>query len=86
MEITINGNVTINNESVGATQQKRQGGAGATQQDERQPIDRTSEALIDNATSFNGLMDILMGKAEVAEAAKFEAGGTGTRGEGGKAP
>ena len=70
MEITINGNVTINQSN---EEKSAQGIREQAIKEDRQPIDRTNEVLIDNSTSFNGLIDILMGKAEVAEAAVFEA-------------
>ena len=40
---------------------------------ERQPIDRSSEVLIPNETSFNGLIAILRGKPEAIEASLIEA-------------
>ena len=63
MEITINGNVTINNQAQSAQEEKKE---------ERQPIDRTNEVLIDNSTSFNNLIRILQGNPEAVEAAAAE--------------
>ena len=37
-----------------------------------QPIDRSNEVLLDNNTTFNELLSILLSKPEVAEAAKVE--------------
>ena len=60
MEITINGNVTINQNS-------------QAQQEERQPIDRTNEVLISNETSFTDLIRILRGRPEALAASRVEA-------------
>lgn len=62
--ITINGNVTINNQAQSTQVDKKE---------EHQPIDRTNEVLIDNSTSFNNLVRILQGKPEAVEAAAVEA-------------
>ena len=59
MEITINGNVTINQNS-------------QAQQEERQPIDRTNEVLISNDTSFSDLIRILRGRPEALAAFRIE--------------
>ena len=60
MEITINGNVTINQNSQG-------------QQEERKPLDRTNEVLISNDTSFSDLIRILRGRPEALAASRIEA-------------
>ena len=83
MNITINGNVTINttetNENVIPaeileTTETTQAQVPEKQQaqEERQPIDRTNEVLIPNETSFTDLLRILRTKPEAAEAEAVE--------------
>ena len=67
MEITINGNVNIN------TNRNESSVNGAKTKEERPPLDRTNEVLIDNTTSFFELIEILRRKPEAADAAKAEA-------------
>ena len=66
-------NITIN---VTINQGKReiQGNRSCTGADqERQPIDRTDEVLVNNTTTFNDLIRILEGNPEAVRAAEFEA-------------
>lgn len=66
MEITINGNVTIN--------ANKNATGNRTKAEETSPLlDRTNEVLIDNATSFYELIEILRKKPEAVDAARVEA-------------
>ena len=69
MDITINGNVTINTTVANEANEAKTQNAEQT----RQPIDRSNEVLIPNETSFDELIRILRGKPEVAQAAEAEA-------------
>ena len=66
--LTINGNVTINQVNQGSPAQDQP----EVQQAERHPIDRTGEVLISNETTFKELLGILKARPEVAVAALDE--------------
>ena len=75
MEITINGNVTINNGIADARTEEAQSNQNSLNEQTTQTIpfvNHDEDKLIDNETTFFGLLDILRGCPEAVDAEKSE--------------